>query len=110
MVEDVLLDDAPSIPAKVMQVRIALPSALLNNALLGEAAGVPQVYDFFNGDDPDAVVLAALDKARAALAEEYGSDDVAAWRLPLDQHVFDTKNYLGSPRPAPTRASPSAPR
>ncbi len=98
MVADVLLDDAPSIPSKVMQVRIALPSALLNNALLGEESGVPQAYDFFNGADPDAVVLAALDKARQALAEEYGSDDVAAWRAPLDPHVFETKNYLGIPQ------------
>ena len=98
MVADVLLDDAPAIPSKVMQIRIALPSALLNNALLGEESGVPQAYDFFNGADPDAVVLAALEKTRAALAEEYGSDNVATWRLPLDQHVFETKNYLGIPQ------------
>lgn len=98
MVADVLLDDAPSIPSKVMQVRIALPSALLNNALLGEESGVPQAYDFFNGADPDAVVLAALGKTRAALAEEYGSDDVATWRMPLGQHVFETDNYLGIPQ------------
>ncbi|HET9068863.1 MAG TPA: penicillin acylase family protein, partial [Amaricoccus sp.] len=100
MVADVLLDDAPAIPSKVMQARIALPSALLNNALLGDASGVPQTYDFFNGDDPDAVVLEALEKTRAALAEEYGSDEVATWLLPLDQHVFDTKNYLGIPQAA----------
>ncbi len=98
MVEDVLLDDAPDIPSKVMQIRIALPSALLNNALLGAAAGVPQAYDFFNGADPDGVVLAALDKTRTGLAEAYGSDDVAAWRLPLEAHVFDTRNYLGIPQ------------
>ena len=101
MVADVLLDDAPAIPSKVMQTRIALPSALLNNALLGEEAGVPQAYDFFNGADPDAAVLAALDKTRTALAEEFGSDDVATWRLPLDQHVFETKNYLGIPQAGP---------
>ena len=101
MVADVLLDDAPAIPSKVMQIRIALPSALLNNALLGEEAGVPQAYDFFNGADPDAAVLAALDKTRTALAEEFGSDDVATWRLPLDQHVFETKNYLGIPQAGP---------
>ena len=98
MVADVLLDDSPAIPAKVMQTRIALPSALLNNALLGEHAGVPQTYDFLNGADPVDVILAALEKTRVALAEEYGSDDVAAWRLPLDQHVFATENYLGIPQ------------
>ena len=98
MVADVLLDDSPAIPAKVMQTRIALPSALLNNALLGEHAGVPQTYDFLDGADPVEVILAALEKTRVALAEEYGSDDVAAWRLPLDQHVFATENYLGIPQ------------
>lgn len=98
MVAAVLLDDAPQIPAKVMQVRIALPSALLNNALAGAESGVPQAYDFFNGQDPDAVVLAALESARLALAEQFGSADVAAWRLPLDPHVFETKNYLGIPQ------------
>lgn len=101
MVAGVLLDDAPSIPAKVMQIRIALPSALLNNALLGQDAGVPQAYDFFNGQDPDAVVLAALETTRTALTEQFGSDDVATWRLPLDQHVFDTKNYLTIPQASP---------
>ena len=98
MVADVLLDDSPAIPAKVMQNRIALPSALLNNALLGEHAGVPQTYDFLDGADPVEVILAALEKTRVALAEEYGSEDVAAWRLPLDQHVFATENYLGIPQ------------
>lgn len=101
MVADVLLDDAASIPSTVMQARIALPSALLNNALLGEASGVPQAYDFFNGADPDAVVLAALEKAREALAQEYGGDDVAMWLAPLDPHVFETKNYLGIPQAGP---------
>ena len=71
---------------------------------------MPQAYDFFNGADPDAVVLAALEKTRAALAKEYGSDDVATWRAPLDQHVFDTRTISASRRPARTRASPSAPR
>lgn len=101
MVADVLLDDAPAIPAQVMQIRIALPSALLNNALLGTESGVPQAYDFFNGADPDEVVLDALGKTRAALAAEFGSDDVAAWRMPLDQHVFLTENYLEIPQAGP---------
>ena len=98
MVETVLLDESGAIPATVVQNRIALPSALLNNALLGAEAGVPQDYDFFNGADPDSVVLAALEATRVALAEEYGSDDVATWRMPLDQHVFVTENYLGIPQ------------
>lgn len=98
MVADVLLDDAPAIPSKVMQVRIALPSALLNNALRGDAARVPQAYEFFHGADPNAVVLAALDKTRAALTEEFGSADVSTWLRLLDRHIFDTKNYIGAPQ------------
>ncbi len=46
-------------------------------------------------------MLAALEKTRAALTEEFGSPDVATWRLPLDRHVFDTKNYLGIPQAGP---------
>lgn len=100
MVEDVILDDVPSIPSKVVQNRIQLPSALLNNALLGKSAGIPQAYDFFNGADPAKTVLMALEKTRVALAKEFGSDDVAAWLMPLDQHVFETNNYLGIPQAA----------
>jgi penicillin amidase len=59
---------------------------------------VPQTYDFFNGADPEAVVLAALEATRVALAQEYGSADVGTWRMPLDQHVFETANYLGIPQ------------
>ena len=98
MVADVLLDDSPAIPATIMQNRISLPAALLNNALLGDAAGVPQAVDFWNGADPDAVILAALETTRTALAAEYGGDAVADWRLPFAQHVFGTKNYLGIPQ------------
>ena len=93
-----------------MQVRIALPSALLNNALLGEEAGVPQAYDFFNGADPDEVVLAALEKTRAALAEEYGSDDVADLaRCRSTSTSSRRRTTWAFRRPARTRGSRSEP-
>lgn len=98
MVADVLLAKSPDIPANVSQIRITLASALLNNALLGSRSGVPQAYDFFNGRNPDDVILAALEKTRLALSKEFGSDNVADWRMRLDQHVFETKNYLGIPQ------------
>ena len=98
MVQDVLHANSPDIPATVSQIRITLASALLNNALLGSQSGVPQVYDFFNGHNPDDVILAALEKTRLALSKQFGSDNVADWRMSLDQHVFETKNYLGIPQ------------
>ena len=51
---------------------------------------MPQAYDFFNGADPTG----AGTRQDQALAEEFGSDDVHL----LDQHVFETKNYLGIPQ------------
>ena len=110
MVADVLLDDAPSIPSKVMQVRIALPSALLNNALLGDESGVPQAYDFFNGADPDAVVLAALEKrgrrwprSTAAMTSPPGSRRSTSMSS-------RRRTTSASRRPVRTKASRSAPR
>ena len=54
---------------------------VLFNALAGPDAGVPQGYDFFNGQRPETVTLAALDDALAALKQAYGPDQ-AAWKVP----------------------------
>ncbi len=98
MVQDVLMDDNPGIDPKVMMNRISRPAQLLRNALLGDQAGIKQSHDFFNGADKAEVMLAALEKTRASLGEEYGSEDLADWRIDLPQHVFGTANYLGIPQ------------
>ena len=69
----------------------------LFNALAGPDAGVPQGYDFFNGQRPETVTLAALDDALAALKQAYGPDQ-AAWKVPAGPMVFAPKNFLGVPQ------------
>lgn len=97
MVQDVLMDDEPGIDPKVNYARISRPAQVLRNAILGDASGVEQAHDFFNGADKAEVMLTALTKTGEALAKEYGSD-VAEWRLDLPQHDFLTENYLGIPQ------------
>lgn len=70
---------------------------VLFNALAGPQAGVPQQYDFFNGQRPEAVSLAALDEALAVLQKTYG-EDPASWRIPAPPMVFAPKNFLGVPQ------------
>lgn len=98
MVQDVLMDDAPGIDPTVLYNRVSRPVQVLRNALLGDKAGVPQTHDFFNGADKAEVMLAVLSKTGDKLAADYGSDEVADWRMPLPQHDFLTDNYLGIPQ------------
>jgi penicillin amidase len=86
----------PAAPA-TGSVNLTVGSKVLYNALAGQDAGVPQQYDFFNGQPPQAVVLAALDDALAALREAYGADP-AGWRVPAPPMVFAPKNFLGVPQ------------
>ena len=99
MVADVLLDDAPAIPAKVMQIRIALPSALLNNALLGEeprACRRPTTSS--TAPIPTRWSWRRLTRPARRWPRSTAATTSPTWRAPLDQHVFDTKNYLGIPQ------------
>lgn len=97
MVQDVLMDDQPAIDPKVNYSRISRPVQVLRNAILGDEAGVPQTYDFFNGADKAEVMLAALSTTAAALTAEYGPD-ISEWRQELPRHEFRTSNYLGIPQ------------
>lgn len=101
MVDDVLLDDAASIPSKIQYHRVSRTAQALHNALMGGESGIPQSHDFLNGVDGDArdeIVLATLDKAAARLEEKFGSDTPEDWRIEIDQHRFRTENYLGVPQ------------
>jgi len=70
---------------------------LIYNALLGAKAGVPQTYDFFNGEDKNAVLRATLAQAMAELETRYGRD-TATWRTPVVKHKFLTSNFIGAPQ------------
>lgn len=63
---------------------------LLWNAL-SEQSGVPQTYDFLNGQDKQALMLQALEDAVGELAVQQGNDP-QAWRTPVTGMVFGTSN------------------
>lgn len=74
----------------------ARASKLLLNALQGASSGVPQRYDFLNGQAPDAVVRAVLSTAVADLSGKYGAD-MAKWLTPAPRHRFSKTNAIGVP-------------
>ncbi len=108
MIERVLEDDLPSIelsagyPGEFQggSVRPGNGSELLYNAFLGDDAGVPQTFDFFNGADKAdklAIVLEVLQETVADLTAEFGPDQ-SAWLTPVTKHRFVTNNFLGVPQ------------
>ncbi|MDB5732337.1 MAG: penicillin amidase [Variovorax sp.] len=84
-------------PSQVASIRPGNGSKLLYNALLGTRSGVPQTYDFFNGEDKSAVLRATLAQAMAQLTERFGSD-TRTWLTPVTPHTFLTSNFMGAPQ------------
>lgn len=82
---------------QVASIRPGNGMKLVYNALLGPKAGVPQTYDFFNGEDKNAVLRATLAQAMAELQARYGSD-TTKWRTPVVKHAFLTSNFIGAPQ------------
>lgn len=74
----------------------ARTSKLLFSALQGASAGVPQRYDFLNGQAADAVIRAALSTAVADLSSKYGTD-MSKWLTPAPKHRFSKTNAIGVP-------------
>ena len=90
---------APGVPPRPQlgSTNVGLGSRLLVNALLGEAAPVPQRHDFFNGEKPSAVTIRALRQALDVLAREQGPD-MARWRDRVVPHEFNSHNFVGVPQ------------
>lgn len=90
---------APSVPPRPQpgSTNVSLGSRLLVNALLGEAAPVPQRHDFFNGEKPSTVIARALRKAVDGLAAEQGPG-MAGWRDKVVPHEFNWRNFVGVPQ------------
>lgn len=95
MVQDVVMANKAAIDPTAAVNRVSRSTQVLRNALLGDEAGIKQQYDFFQGAEKNEVILNALTKTMTELTKEYGSEQPEAWRMPLDQHVFQTKNYRG---------------
>lgn len=95
----------PHVPAQVYtyQGKIALTpyfptlaTKVIYNALLGDAAGVPQKFDFFAGKPREQVVREALEAALDKLQTQYGNAP-SSWAEPTVPHTFDTFNYADIP-------------
>ncbi len=71
-------------------------SKVILNALLGSRAGVPQKYDFLNGEEPGAAVRRALASAVTSLTAAHGADP-ANWRTPVAKHTMSNSNAVGVP-------------
>ena len=104
LTEDVLQDDLPAeVYAKYAEGVYAKPGGsarpadsvkLIDNALQGEDAGVPQTVDLLNGRDGSEVVLESFAEALDQLRAEHG-EDPANWRTETVPHVYSTKNFMG---------------
>ncbi|MDH1332753.1 penicillin acylase family protein [Comamonas thiooxydans] len=77
-------------------VQPAAAAKLIWNALSGPAVGVPQRFDFLNGQEPQALVRAALDDAVNGLTQRLGPD-MARWTTPVVRHRFASSNAIGVP-------------
>lgn len=73
---------------------------LLVNALLGEAAPVPQKHDFFNGERPTILIQRALRMALDTLTLAQGAE-MKSWRDRNVPHEFNFRNFLGIPQANP---------
>jgi penicillin amidase len=74
----------------------AAVAKLLWNALAGKASGVPQSYDFFNGQDHATVIRGALSDAVLDLTKQHGAD-MGQWLTPVVKHRFSHLNAIGVP-------------
>ena len=71
-------------------------SKLIWNALQ-KNAGVPQQVDFLGGENPDHVVLNALELALKQLKTQYKSENPNDWKTPVANMHFSAKNSVGIP-------------
>lgn len=62
--------------------------SLLLRALQGERAGLPLVWDYFNGEDKYTVINRSLLEAIDALTEEFKTAEMSKWKLPVFKRSF----------------------
>lgn len=105
----VLQDDLPAAvytrysttgyPGATTQVstNVSPATKVLYNALRGTQSGVAQTYDFFNGQDKDVVIRAALTDTLAQLTATYTADQ-SKWLTPATKHGFVPTNFIGYPQ------------
>ena len=94
----------PTAPVETRgSIRPASALKLVYNGVLGKRAGVPQTVDFFDGADPQKVLVDTYLQAVAQLRKDKGAD-TAAWTVPIARMQFSSKNFLNVPT-APANAT-----
>jgi len=64
-------------------------TSLLLRAMQGSAAGLPLQYDYFNGQDHDAVIVRSIRETIDILKPQFAGKDMGEWRLPIFWKYFD---------------------
>jgi penicillin G amidase len=70
-------------------------TSLLLRAFQGPAAGAPLRFDYFNGQDRTAMMIATIKATVADVARRFPGQDMAAWKMPIFWKYYD------APRPDP---------
>lgn len=104
LIEEVFADDLPEevyqtyrddiYPEPGGSSRPASGVKLIYNALLGDNAGVQQDFDWFNGDDPEQVLLDTYLAAIGELVDEHG-EDPNDWETAVPPLEFSHQNFIG---------------
>src|SRR5699024_4608955 len=104
LIEEVFADDLPEevyqtyrddiYPKPGGSSRPASGVKLIYNALLGDNAGVQQDFDWFNGDDPEQVLLDTYLAAIGELVDEHG-EDPNDWETAVPPLEFSHQNFIG---------------
>ena len=64
-------------------------TSLLLRAMQGKEAGLPLRFDYFNGQDHDAVIVQTIRQTIDSLKPQFAGQDMANWRLPIFWKYFD---------------------
>jgi penicillin amidase len=66
----------------------AVDTNVLLHALDGASSAVPPHLDYFNGADPNVVIVRSLEEALDSLAYLFGTTDMSQWLVPRGETVF----------------------
>ncbi len=66
----------------------AVDANVLLHALDGETSAVPPHLDYFNGADPNVVMVRSLEGALSSLASLFGTEEMSRWLVPRGETVF----------------------
>jgi penicillin amidase len=66
----------------------AVDTNVLLHVLDGASSAVPPHLDYFNGADPNVVMVHSLEEALSSLTALFGTEDMSRWVVPRDDIVF----------------------